>query len=105
MLWLELTARISLSKTSCAVTGNLANKAPFRRSGQALTTQKRHVGHHSVYEGDFTSGQICYTRKRQLAPIGGVHMLQQILTLVVAPILVGIVIELFAYWLDKRDDN
>ncbi|MBC9708838.1 MAG: type I toxin-antitoxin system Fst family toxin [Enterococcus sp.] len=27
------------------------------------------------------------------------------LTLVVAPILVGIVIELFAYWLDKRDDN
>ncbi|EMF0076337.1 type I toxin-antitoxin system Fst family toxin [Enterococcus gallinarum] len=32
-------------------------------------------------------------------------MLQQILTLVVAPILVGIVIELFAYWLDKRDDN
>ncbi|EOA3410052.1 type I toxin-antitoxin system Fst family toxin [Enterococcus hirae] len=32
-------------------------------------------------------------------------MLQQILTLVVAPILVGIVIELFVYWLDKRDDN
>ncbi|WP_407057305.1 MULTISPECIES: type I toxin-antitoxin system Fst family toxin [Enterococcus] len=25
--------------------------------------------------------------------------------LIVAPTFVGIVVELFAYWLDKRDDN
>ena len=32
-------------------------------------------------------------------------MLEHFLTLIVAPILVGIVIKLFGYWLDSRDDD
>ncbi|WP_117612577.1 type I toxin-antitoxin system Fst family toxin [Listeria sp. ILCC797] len=28
-----------------------------------------------------------------------------IMTLVIAPIIVGIVLKLFSYWLEKRDDN
>ncbi|MCW6653439.1 type I toxin-antitoxin system Fst family toxin [Aerococcaceae bacterium NML191292] len=32
-------------------------------------------------------------------------MCEKILDLVIIPILVGIVIELFAYWLNKRDDD
>ncbi|EGP5702247.1 hypothetical protein DSH68_13530, partial [Enterococcus faecium] len=36
-----LIARISLSKTFLVVTANLVLQAPFRRSGQALTTQKQ----------------------------------------------------------------
>ncbi|MFV8261387.1 type I toxin-antitoxin system Fst family toxin [Aerococcus viridans] len=32
-------------------------------------------------------------------------MLKEILHLIIAPILVGIVIELFSWWLDRKDDN
>ena len=32
-------------------------------------------------------------------------MTKDILTLVVAPVIAGIVTELFAHWLDKRDDD
>ncbi|EOC6290360.1 type I toxin-antitoxin system Fst family toxin [Enterococcus faecium] len=32
-------------------------------------------------------------------------MLLQFFTLIVAPTIVGIVVKLFAYWLDKRDDD
>ncbi|EGP5708884.1 type I toxin-antitoxin system Fst family toxin [Enterococcus faecium] len=32
-------------------------------------------------------------------------MLKQIISLIVAPTIVGIVIELFSYWLDKKDDD
>ncbi|HIB1918093.1 TPA: type I toxin-antitoxin system Fst family toxin [Enterococcus faecium] len=32
-------------------------------------------------------------------------MLKQIISLIVTPTIVGIVIELFSYWLDKKDDD
>ncbi|WP_270272001.1 type I toxin-antitoxin system Fst family toxin [Enterococcus lactis] len=32
-------------------------------------------------------------------------MVKEILTLIIAPILVGIAIELFSYWLKKKDYN
>ncbi|EAF0599875.1 type I toxin-antitoxin system Fst family toxin [Enterococcus italicus] len=32
-------------------------------------------------------------------------MLNNLLTLVIAPVFTGIVIELFSYWLNKKDDN
>ncbi|MBR8698930.1 type I toxin-antitoxin system Fst family toxin [Enterococcus gallinarum] len=32
-------------------------------------------------------------------------MFEQIITLIVAPIFVGLVIELVSYWLDKKDDD
>ncbi|MGL5899022.1 MAG: type I toxin-antitoxin system Fst family toxin [Lactobacillaceae bacterium] len=36
---------------------------------------------------------------------GGASMIKEILTLVIAPIIVGVVLKLFAYWLDKHNDN
>ncbi|WP_438724282.1 type I toxin-antitoxin system Fst family toxin [Enterococcus sp. DIV1420a] len=32
-------------------------------------------------------------------------MIDKIFTLVIAPIFVGLVIELVSHWLDKKDDN
>jgi len=32
-------------------------------------------------------------------------MIEKLLTLIIAPIIVGAVLELFAYWLKKQDDN
>ncbi|MCM0596342.1 type I toxin-antitoxin system Fst family toxin [Periweissella fabaria] len=32
-------------------------------------------------------------------------MLNNLLTLIIAPVVTGIVIELFSYWLNKKDDN
>jgi|GEM_PF-6827902 len=40
-LGLGIERHITLSKTFLVVTANLGNQAPFRRSGQALTTLKR----------------------------------------------------------------
>jgi hypothetical protein len=36
---------------------------------------------------------------------GGVVMLHDFILLIVAPVIAGIVTELFAHWLDKRDDD
>jgi len=36
---------------------------------------------------------------------GVLFMLQQIFTLIVAPIIVGLVIELVSRWLDEKDDD
>jgi len=30
---------------------------------------------------------------------------KEFISLIIAPVLTGIVIELFSYWLDKKDDN
>ncbi|EIQ7064727.1 type I toxin-antitoxin system Fst family toxin [Enterococcus faecalis] len=32
-------------------------------------------------------------------------MIEKLLPLIIAPIIVGAVLELFAYWLEKQDDN
>jgi len=32
-------------------------------------------------------------------------MIEKILTLIIIPIIIGIALELFAYWLNKRNDN
>ena len=39
------------------------------------------------------------------APKGGVVMLKEIITLVVAPLFVALVTTLVDHWLDNRDDN
>ena len=39
------------------------------------------------------------------APKGGVVVFYQILSLIVAPMLVGIVIELFSHWLEEKDKD
>lgn len=41
----------------------------------------------------------------QLAPIGGAIMLKEFFSLIVAPLFVGLVIELISRWLDEKDDN
>lgn len=41
----------------------------------------------------------------QLAPKGGVVLLREFITLIVAPTLVGLVLELVSRWLDEKDDN
>lgn len=41
----------------------------------------------------------------QLPGNGGAVIMQNVITLIVAPIAVGLVIELFAWWLDKQDDD
>lgn len=48
---------------------------------------------------------LCYTNGMATAPNGGVEMLKDLVLLVVAPVIAGIVIQLFAHWLDKRDDD
>ena len=49
--------------------------------------------------------QLCYTQYGQLVPKGGAVLLEQIFTLVIAPLFVGLVIELVSHWLDEKDDN
>ena len=43
--------------------------------------------------------------KMATAPKGGVVMLFEIITLVVAPLFVALVTTLVDHWLDNRDDN
>lgn len=52
-----------------------------------------------------TLKQLCYTQYGQLVPKGGAVLLEQIFTLVIAPLFVGLVIELVSHWLDEKDDN
>lgn len=40
-----------------------------------------------------------------LPRLGVLYMLQEIFTLIVAPLFVGLVIELVSRWLDEKDDN
>lgn len=48
---------------------------------------------------------LCYNSGMATAPNGGVGMLKELVMLIVAPVIAGIVIQLFAHWLDKQDDN
>ncbi|MGS6445222.1 type I toxin-antitoxin system Fst family toxin [Enterococcus hirae] len=41
----------------------------------------------------------------QLALKGGCALLEKIVSLVIAPIFVGIVIKLFSHWLDETDND
>jgi len=50
-------------------------------------------------------GNICYTNHWQLALKGGVVVLEYLFTLFVAPLVVGLAIELFSRWLDGKDDK
>lgn len=36
---------------------------------------------------------------------GGDTVFKLFLSLIIAPIFVGVIVELFAYWLNKRDDD
>lgn len=43
--------------------------------------------------------------EKATCPERGLYMLEQIFTLIVTPLLVGVVIELVSHWLDEKDDN
>ncbi|WP_430600052.1 type I toxin-antitoxin system Fst family toxin [Enterococcus sp. AZ035] len=47
---------------------------------------------------------LCYTNLGNLPLRGGV-ILDELLSLVIAPIFVGIVIKLFSHWLDENDND
>lgn len=48
---------------------------------------------------------LSYTDKGNLPKKGVLLVSNELISLIVAPILVGIAIELFAWWLDKQDDD
>jgi hypothetical protein len=48
---------------------------------------------------------ICYNENGDLPRLGVILLLEKIVTLVVAPLLVGLVIELVSHWLAEKDDN
>jgi len=35
----------------------------------------------------------------------GVYLVKEFISLIIAPLLVGLVLELVSYWLDKKHDN
>lgn len=49
--------------------------------------------------------KLWYTHSWRLAPKGSVVVFYQILSLIVAPVLVGIVTELFSHWLKEKDKD
>ncbi|PQD75401.1 type I toxin-antitoxin system Fst family toxin, partial [Enterococcus faecalis] len=53
----------------------------------------------------FSYSDIVLYSKMATAPKGGVVMLKEIITLVVAPLFVALVTTLVDHWLDNRDDN
>jgi len=50
-------------------------------------------------------GFLQYTNKGNLPTKEVLLVSNELISLIVAPILVGIAIELFAWWLDKQDDD
>ena len=53
----------------------------------------------------FSYSDIVLYSKMATAPKGGVVMIKEVITLVVAPLFVALVTTLVDHWLDNRDDN
>ena len=68
------------------VSGNLVKIAPCSRSGQALTTPTRNSS--------------CDILVLATAPKGGVNMIESLISLIIAPLFVGLVLLLVDRWLD-----